>query len=256
MQTLWYAQGDVNQTREKVLPNGVVEWIFNINTGPHLVVQANGRPVRQLYRDSWIAGMQDMPLVIQSLAETELFGIRFRPGGVLPFLRAPLGEFTNAVFEFDLVLGAEARRVRERLVEAANGGLPDQFAALESFLLSRIDEDLLDPLVEYAASRLTDARPPRVEPLADECGLSHKQFVARFHRAVGVPPKTLQRIARFQRTVHALASRRTPDLSGIGYEAGYSDQAHFNRDFKSLSGVSPKAYLRTRTFDESHLIVD
>jgi AraC-like DNA-binding protein len=42
-----------------------------------------------------------------------------------------------------------------------------------------------------------------------------------------------------------LAAQESLDQAALALELGYSDQAHFVRDFKSIIGLSPAAYARS-----------
>ncbi len=70
-----------------------------------------------------------------------------------------------------------------------------------------------------------------VEAAVRQSGLSHRQFIVRFRQAVGVAPKTYLRILRFQRSLQLLRQSRRLPLASLAMEAGYCDQAHFNREF-------------------------
>ena len=76
-----------------------------------------------------------------------------------------------------------------------------------------------------------------------------------FNRAVGVPPKVFHWMrrccdaARLIRRTCGEPARRAAEWtvarcnwSAIGAEAGYADQAHFIREFRALTGVTPVAY--------------
>jgi len=60
---IWAVSGAVPVTAETVLPNGVVELIFNLGP-PHRVVEGHGddATVDRWYRRAWLAGMQQGPL--------------------------------------------------------------------------------------------------------------------------------------------------------------------------------------------------
>jgi AraC-like DNA-binding protein len=74
-------------------------------------------------------------------------------------------------------------------------------------------------------------------------------------RRLGVSERTLQHISLEQRgmsmkyyarllRVSALVPRlASMSLTRLAAEAGYADQAHFSRDFREITGVSPSAFL-------------
>jgi AraC-like DNA-binding protein len=62
-----------------------------------------------------------------------------------------------------------------------------------------------------------------------------------FRRAVGLSPKLHCRVVRFRKALRD-ASDRTASWAWIALDAGYSDQAHFNRDFLEFTGVTPTTY--------------
>jgi AraC-like DNA-binding protein len=71
----------------------------------------------------------------------------------------------------------------------------------------------------------------------------------RLHRELtttcGYGPKTLQRILRLQRVVRS-ARRGVPrarSLSRLALDAGYADQAHMTREFRDLTGFTPRELL-------------
>jgi AraC-like DNA-binding protein len=62
---------------------------------------------------------------------------------------------------------------------------------------------------------------------------------------VGLPPKTMARILRFDRAVQRLRADH-PDFAQIAIDCGYYDQAHFNREFREFSGMTPSQFLARR----------
>ena len=82
--------------------------------------------------------------------------------------------------------------------------------------------------------------------LAAELGWSRRHLAARFRDEVGVSPKALARLLRFERALELLGTRT---LADIAYECGYYDQAHFNRDFRAFAGATPGELLARRLPD-------
>jgi AraC-like DNA-binding protein len=82
----------------------------------------------------------------------------------------------------------------------------------------------------------------RVAEVADELGLSARQFQRRITDAVGYGPKMLQRVLRFRR----LQELPHAPLAELALDAGYSDQAHMTAEVTRLAGLPPVRFLKDR----------
>lgn len=88
------------------------------------------------------------------------------------------------------------------------------------------------------------ARKMELDELAREAGLSKYHFIRSFKRAFGVPPHTYRTQARVE-YAKALVAAGTP-FADIAYEAGFSDQSHFQRSFKTFVGLTPGRFREER----------
>jgi transcriptional regulator GlxA family with amidase domain len=78
--------------------------------------------------------------------------------------------------------------------------------------------------------------------LAREVGWSHRHLIARFRQQVGLTPKTAARLVRFEALLARLRERPA-SWARLAAEAGYADQAHLVRDFRSFTGRTPTTYV-------------
>src|SRR5262249_59217722 len=79
-----------------------------------------------------------------------------------------------------------------------------------------------------------------IDTLAAKANLSGRQLERRFLDEVGIPPKRLARIVRFQRALRVLAARQAGERGAdLAARLGYADQAHFIRDFREFAGHTP-----------------
>ena len=80
----------------------------------------------------------------------------------------------------------------------------------------------------------------RISELASIACLSKKQFERVFLAMVGMNPKEYARIVRFQQSLKLMQNQpESISLAQISYQCGYSDQSHFIREFRTLSGYTP-----------------
>jgi AraC-like DNA-binding protein len=149
----------------------------------------------------------------------------------------------------------ELARLRERLLNTQR--VETRLTMLHEWLLDRCASGRrIHPLVDWATRRLaTSGGTLGATTLARETGYSRKHLNELFERHVGLTPKTLARVQRFQRALAALRCERPRAASEIALACGYYDQSHFIREFERFSGMSPRAFLRRAMPDPNSVVV-
>jgi len=82
--------------------------------------------------------------------------------------------------------------------------------------------------------------------LADELGWSHRRLIARYRDSVGLPPKLVARIVRFERLTALLSNDPGAGWAQTAIACGYFDQAHLAREVRELADITPTE-LRVQT---------
>jgi AraC-like DNA-binding protein len=250
---IWVANGTAPHRRERVLPNGAIELIFNLGSYHRVVSKVDERQ-SEIYKECWLAGLQSESIIIEALRETSLIGVRFRPGGAYAFLRFPASEVTDLVLESDEIFGSSLRGLREQLLETQT--VAQRIGMIEVFLLSRINLAFEDPVVSFVLQEISqDTRPKLIRQLSKEIGLSNKQIISRFHRVVGVSPKLLGRILRFQQVLSYTKGSSEVSWTEVAQRCNYYDQAHMIREFHLLTDSTPSDYLQRRDHNENHMVI-
>ncbi len=88
----------------------------------------------------------------------------------------------------------------------------------------------------------TDRSIAAVSALAEAVSLSARSVQDICRRALGVSPKWLIRCFRLQDALARLDVGIDVNLAALAQDLGYFDQAHFTRDFKKITGMSPGRY--------------
>ncbi|WP_188195462.1 helix-turn-helix transcriptional regulator [Nonomuraea sp. SYSU D8015] len=165
--------------------------------------------------------------------------IGLTPAGVSGLLGLPMPYLAGGTALLDDLLGRRAAELAERLGESPDWAT--RFAVLDERLSAWLAPDeRLDKRVMYAWSRLQNpADRITIQGLAGELGISRRHLETGFRRHIGLPPKTVARIARFQ---HALGELSSPSASlAMAATYGYADQSHFSREVRAMSGMTPSA---------------
>jgi AraC-like DNA-binding protein len=189
---------------------------------------------------SFVAGLHDAPALTEHAGEGHGIQAYLSPLGARRLLGMPMGELTRQVVELEDLIGSAAGELAERLAEAH--GWPARLALLERAIAERVLEAPAPaPELERAWQRLVESHGAApVAGLAAELGWSRRHFSTSFREQIGMPPKMLARVLRFERALGRL--RAGDDLADVALDSGYYDQAHFNRDFKTFAGCTPTEY--------------
>ncbi|RWA96232.1 MAG: helix-turn-helix domain-containing protein [Mesorhizobium sp.] len=189
---------------------------------------------------SFAAGLYAGPVVIESFGGSCCVQVNFTPLGARQFFGLPMSELRDRMVGLDDALGFEGTALRERLGEASDWDT--RFAIAEGFIANRLAEaNALSPEIAWAYRTLVaSGGRTRISALAGEIGWSRKHLAAKFSDAIGIGPKTLSRIVRFNRAF-SLSKQQEDDWAGIAADCGYADQAHLVREFRQLAGETPTA---------------
>ena len=200
-----------------VRPDGCMDILYSPDTGLEVV---GAMTTEQRY---------DIP------AGDRHVGLRFRPGMARRFLAVEAAELRDRVIPLDSVMGRRARELQSRLDGTAS---VDEWRRILSQGLSPVEEPV-DP-VHLAIEAMTRAHGEvDIDWVADQAGMSARQFRRRCREESGLGPKHLARVLRFRRACQ-LAERGESWLR-VAVEAGYFDQAHLIRDFREFTGATPGA---------------
>jgi AraC-like DNA-binding protein len=236
----WVLEGaSPGSVPERILPDGCVEFIINFGE-PFEQLHASGGAERQ--PRVFVVGPTTRALLVRPSPHVGVLGIRFLPGGARPFLHAPASEVADGIFELGPLSPIDAH-VAERVHDVSDAYRRVRVAeeALIAVLRrARRAQDGVSAAVRMILA--TDGRVP-VDHLASVQGISHRQLARRFRERVGVAPKLLCRLVRFQSVFTVIRDERPARLTDLAMRCGYFDQAHFVKEFREFTGVPPSAYL-------------
>jgi AraC-like DNA-binding protein len=210
----WTSTSAPGDPARRILPDGCIDLLVNLTDGQTVVV-----------------GTMTRALAVPAHRHSEVVAVRFRPGAAFPFLGLPVAALTDRV--------APASELGLRWADGL-GEDETALGRLELALLQRLPP--VDHLTDHAVKALLSPVPPSIDELARALGCTRQHLARTFRQRVGVSPKQLGRVARMQRaTLQLQRRRRSPpgSLAQVAATLGYFDEAHMDRDFRALAGVTP-----------------
>lgn len=219
------------------MPSTAVTLVVPLDQELDLALPAGPR----LRMTSCLAGLHDGPVTIDHDGTQRGLQVELDPLSLSRLLGVPAAALAGRAVGLEDVLGAAgARTLLDRL--HAEPGWPVRRRLLQESLLQSMDRHerrpAARPEVAHAWRRLlASGGTARVSDVAAEVGWSRRHLVDRFAAEIGLPPKTVARIRRFERSVALVA--RGHALAEVAAACGFADQAHMTREWRLLAGTTP-----------------
>src|SRR5262249_29709825 len=144
-----------------------------------------------------VVGQMGGPVVVEPTGTVDIVGVRFHPWGASAFIDAPMVQLRDQLPSLGDVSGKLSRLIKDHraeLLERRSTGSLER--VLQNAL--RVQRKPNDS-VEWAARLMVSSRDTAsVSEIASEVGLTGRQLERRFVDAVGIGPKRLCRLMRFQ----------------------------------------------------------
>jgi transcriptional regulator GlxA family with amidase domain len=171
----------------------------------------------------------------------QVVGIRLRPGVGFLLTGICADRWLGRREPLARLLGPCTRELAEEIAEAESTDA--RFDLLESFLVERLAGKQVDQRVSTALHLIqASAGAVRVKDIASNCGLSCRQLERLLRLWVGILPKRLARIARFQAALVCAGKQPASEWAFVAAEQNYVDQAHLIHEFSGFTGASPTRF--------------
>src|SRR6185437_14455447 len=186
---------------------------------------------------SFVAGLHERAVVVESTGIVAGIHLFLDPLATRAILGCPASVIANGVVALADLIGTRTNaELHERLHEARTW--EQCFGVLDSVLQRRIMAHAPTREVAFAWRQLTACHGSgKVGALATAIGWSRRHLTQCFPDEVGITPKAVARIARFEHACSLL--RYEPrDLAGVAITAGYHDQAHMTHEWQTIAGCT------------------
>jgi len=178
---------------------------------------------------------------------TRLVKVQLKPSAAQQLLPMNLSELTDQpCVQLESLWSNRSRFLTEQLYEAKSD--LHRVSLLNSFFKQLLAPSHLQAsYIDYTLQQLRSSNGNcRLTELEYKLGITGRQLERVFKSKVGLRPKDIGRFIRVNAALTAL-SRPDTSISRLAYQLGYFDPAHFSRDFRQLTGLSPSSLKLNRS---------
>lgn len=223
---------DVDTRSIRVLPDTCVELFINYTTTPIAIIG------NELYTRSIITFRMSRYTDVQMRKGAGCMAICFYPGKAYKFFHLPMHELSDTITAMADVWEDLATEIEDKLVNAHDNKI--RVAIVQQYLLQQLFNGREDRQVAYCLQQARlNGRALSVTQLSNAIGISQRQLARKFQDCIGLSPKEYLRINRFIQSWHYMKQYPARSLTDIAYESGYYDQAHFIRECRNYTGLTP-----------------
>jgi AraC-like DNA-binding protein len=224
---------------EYLLPDGLPSF-FYLQTKEILVSRFGKRSIDM--QSGFYVGYSNMPV------EFDHQQFKIVGGSVYPvYFKLIFGQSPqDLINKFSTLETTDALKRISTLLNSTEIHLLKAKGLFEKYISNQLNKHSLSHDMRIACEKLMQHphHSLTVEKLAEELGYSTRYLNSRFKESFGMPPKKFIKLVRFniaRKCIYEGEGNR--NLTSIAEEAGYHDQSHFIRDFKSICGKTPKEIL-------------
>lgn len=236
---LFESEGRVpDEDMKMIVPNGMAKLTIPFRNG----VSGKNKDYFHLSKESQITliGIQDMPAIVD--IEHDAFhgniGIEFSPLGAYRLFQLRQSEITNKLFLLEDILGKSAREIQDMIAQTESTDKKIQM--IQAYLVQLLTKSQPDQILDYCIKNILHSKGLiTVSELERKTGYSSRWLHEKFIQKVGLSPKNLSSIVRFNQIYKQLARGSESSSFKDDIYHYFYDQAHFIKDFKRFTGYSP-----------------
>ena len=242
---------EYDSQKQRIIPDGCIELAFILGDDIKRYVAEDEFVLQPR---AMVLGQTIEPFYIEPVGYVNTFAARFYPYGFSNFITEPINKLVNKETPIDLLFGeTSAKKLEQKIIKATSTA--QRIKHMEDFLLEKIsDKSTIDNIVKTTIDALLSTKGSApIGMIIKQDPSKRRQLERKFLKQIGISPKQLGKVIRLQTALKLLLNEESEILTNIAYESEYYDQAHFIKDFKEFTGVSPKEFLGNKNMELSSL---
>lgn len=250
--TLWAGEPDPGRPafRERVLPTGSMHLVFRSSPHPLRILDDPHDRHGSTLGHAIVGGARAGAYLREVLPGGVSVGAELRAGACMALFGVPADALAGRHTPLEDLWGIGAMHACDRIFSARNAAR--QLDAFTDILVARLPRvHGLHPAVATALAGFRESA--NVEAMVEASGYSHRHFIAVFERETGLAPKRFCRVRRFRDLLAHAVARPALSWTDLALAHGYSDQPHFNREFRAFTGITPGEYRRAAPHHPHHV---
>lgn len=195
--------------------------------------------------DSFVYGQLTEFKDIFLFGETSLIIVVFQPSGINQLMGIPAYKLRDYIIQTEYIFGKQVTDLQEKLSEKAYN--QDKLILLNGFFIKIVNGRRypVNPIIQASIKLIIQRKGlVSVNQLVKYTGYTERHIERKYIESIGLNPKMFSNIVKLHSFLRYLKEKHAHILvTGLAYEAGYSDHSHLVKEFRKYTGMTPKEYI-------------
>ena len=228
--------------RQRILPDGYLEMAFILGDD---IKRYTSDDEYIIQPRAMVLGQITEAFFIEPTGYVDTFAITFYPDGLANLVSMPIQELNNKETELSVLFGEKcAEALEQEIIHATD--TETRITIIEDFLFEKLSDPVyVDNIVKTTLDTMfMSGGTVSIKDMLKDNTSKRRQLERKFRVQVGMSPKQLCKVIRLQTVLKLMLHHQAESLSRIAYDGDYYDQAHFTKDFKEFTGMTPKEFFK------------
>ncbi len=222
--------------------------IISVLENSEFIYQENKATIQEKPNNKLISNLichYTKPILLSYIGTINEITFSFKPLGLNAFLKMPLANYTSNFFS-EFYPFEDYKERFEIIIKETD--VNKKIESIENYWLSKLI-GFEHPFLKDVVNNLIDTQNEiSISDLAKKYNTSRQNLTKHFELHLCKSPSEFRKIHRFRETLkNTLSKNKNISLTDLTYEMLFYDQSHLIKDFKSLTGLTPKNFFKKIT---------
>lgn len=219
------------------IPDGNFTLIFSLGTPYYIYTGANTERIGK----SILVGQMGSAVKLKLCPGNRFIMVHLKPYGLHYFTGWDCTELKDRSIALENLFGYNLRSLSKYLSETP--ALAQCTDKIEDALSRISGEYAIHTLVRSGVDAIqANNGKGSIKDICRELGTTKTTLEKYFAKTIGISPKVLARLSRLQHFIEQKLANPHFSLTNATYESSYYDQSHLIKEFKLITGITPRKY--------------